>query len=379
MTEFLPCPRAFCPHNCKFKAVKRPADPVIRPAKLTAKATKNQIASDFVFPKKTINSVPAQKRKKSQLTIELNRTYPNATNTFTKGYIKIEAQTGDDHRDITNYLTGKKLQYYVIEPPFSRPLKLVIKGLPADLEPEDIKNDLISKGIKIEKIAQLKKFTTKTPLPIYMIEVTRDENVNNIYQIVHIHCVSNSIDVFAPSTPTTFGNASASIIDYALIKNLNWPCTIDSISELSSDHNPVKLHFPRTAKFERPPTQLNNTWSIFKNTLATTENCYLPKARLLKERNRAGKLWQFTRHPQHKTELKRLQNTIKRKVGLYRQQVWEDHLTSLDTEDGSLWGTAKAFRKKATPILALNGPNGTALSDTNKTDLMLIRLRANLN
>ncbi|GFY76672.1 uncharacterized protein TNIN_110611 [Trichonephila inaurata madagascariensis] len=66
---------------------------------------------------------------------------------------------------------------------------------------------------------------------------------------------------------------------------------------------------------------------------------------LFKERNRARRLWQFTRHPQHKTELNRLQNTIKRKVGLYRQ-VWEDHLTSLDTEDGSLWRTAKAFRKK---------------------------------
>ncbi|GFY77274.1 uncharacterized protein TNIN_236271 [Trichonephila inaurata madagascariensis] len=74
----------------------------------------------------------------------------------------------------------------------------------------------------------------------------------------------------------------------------------------------------------------------------------------------------FTRHPQHKTELNRLQNTIKRKVNLYRQQVWEDHLTSLDAEDGALCGTAKAFRRKAAPISALNGPNGTGLSDTQK-------------
>ncbi|GFY38114.1 uncharacterized protein TNIN_248121 [Trichonephila inaurata madagascariensis] len=66
MTEFLPCPIALYPHNYKFKAVKRPADPVIRPAKFTAKATKNQIASDFVFPKKTIKSVPAQKKGRSR-------------------------------------------------------------------------------------------------------------------------------------------------------------------------------------------------------------------------------------------------------------------------------------------------------------------------
>ncbi|GFT52229.1 uncharacterized protein TNCV_2530901 [Trichonephila clavipes] len=79
---------------------------------------------------------------------------------------------------------------------------------------------------------------------------------------------------------------------------------------------------------------------------------------LFKERNRARKLWQFTRHPQHKTELNRLQNKIKRKVGLYRKQVWEDHLTFLDTED-SLLGTARAFRKKDAqfqPLMALTVP-----------------------
>ncbi|GFT27601.1 putative RNA-directed DNA polymerase from transposon X-element [Trichonephila clavipes] len=169
-------------------------------------------------------------------------------------------------------------------------------------------------------------------------------------------------------TPTRFGTASATIIDYALMKNLNWPCNIDSIPELSSDHNPIKLHFPRTAKFEIPPPQLNTNWNLFTKTLANTENCHLPHAtstpeiesqvreltseilaahakasrpmthseppyvqgelkQLFKERNRARKLWQFTKFPQHKTDLNRIQNKIKRKVGQYRQQVWEDHLT----------------------------------------------------
>ncbi|GFU36914.1 uncharacterized protein TNCV_2670901 [Trichonephila clavipes] len=105
---------------------------------------------------------------------ELHRTHPTATNTHTKGYIKIEAQTADDHREITNNLTGEKLEYYVIEPQSTRPLKLVIKGLPDNIDPEDIKNDLISEGIKIVKIAQLKRFVTKTPLPIYMIEIARE-------------------------------------------------------------------------------------------------------------------------------------------------------------------------------------------------------------
>ncbi|GFW61067.1 uncharacterized protein TNCV_4872771 [Trichonephila clavipes] len=91
---------------------------------------------------------------------------------------------------------------------------------------------------------------------------------------------------------------------------------------------------------------------------------------LFKERNKARKTWQHTRHPQHKTELNRLQNAIKRKIYHYRQQAWEDNLSTLNAEDNSLWGIAKAFRKKTSPISALNGPTGIALSDTNKTEVI---------
>ncbi|GFU02581.1 uncharacterized protein TNCV_3755011 [Trichonephila clavipes] len=77
---------------------------------------------------------------------------------------------------------------------------------------------------------------------------------------------------------------------------------------------------------------------------------------LFRERNKARKLWQFTRFPQHKTELNRLQNKIKRLVGKYRQQVWEDHLTSLDAEDGSLWEPLELSGKRpprSPPLMAL--------------------------
>ncbi|GFX76084.1 probable RNA-directed DNA polymerase from transposon X-element [Trichonephila clavipes] len=55
---------------------------------------------------------------------------------------------------------------------------------------------------------------------------------------------------------------------------------------------------------------------------------------------------------------------------IIRQQAWEDNLSTLNAEDNSLWGIAKAFRKKTSPISALNGPTGIALSDTNKTEVI---------
>ncbi|GFX80748.1 uncharacterized protein TNCV_553881 [Trichonephila clavipes] len=167
-------------------------------------------------------------------------------------------------------------------------------------------------------------------------------------------------DLIAPPTPTRYGTDSASTLDYALFKNLIWPCTADSIPELSSDHNPVRFPFPGTSNFDIYPPQLNTTWSIF--TLANSDDFFLPTANsiheidsqvsnltieilnahasasrpfyhteqpyvqgelkeLIKERNKARKTWQQTRHPQHKTELNRLQNAIKRKIYHYRQQA----------------------------------------------------------
>ncbi|GFY66418.1 uncharacterized protein TNIN_476402 [Trichonephila inaurata madagascariensis] len=212
--------------------------------------------------------------------------------------------------------------------------------------------------------------------------------------------------MFPPRLTYRYGTDSASTLDILARKNLIWPCTADSISELSSDHNPVRFHFPRTSNFEMPPPQLNTTWSIFTNILANPDNFELPTANstqeidsqvsnltneilnarmnslnlfyhseqpyvqgelkeLIKERNKARKTWQLSRHPQHKAELNRLQNKIKRKIYHYRQQAWEDNLSTLNAEDNSLWGIAKAFRKKS----ALNVPTGIALSDTNKTEL----------
>ncbi|GFW02628.1 probable RNA-directed DNA polymerase from transposon X-element [Trichonephila clavipes] len=225
------------------------------------------------------------------------------------------------------------------------------------------------------------------------------------------YITNNKLDLIAPPTPTRYGIDSASPLDYALIKNLNWPCTTDSLTELSSDHNPIRFYFPRTPKFEIPPPQLNTTWSIFSKILANPENFDLPKANstqeidsqvsnltteilnahasasrpfyhteqpfvqgelkeLFKKRNKARKTWQQTRHPQHKTELNTLQNAIKIKIYHYRQQAWEDNLSTLNAEDNSLWGIAKDFRKKTSPISALNGPTGIALSDTNKTEVI---------
>ncbi|GFR01423.1 uncharacterized protein TNCT_297161 [Trichonephila clavata] len=230
MSVLLPCPVPLCKHNFKYKSNrKRMAELIIKPAKLNPKLnpklnskiakTEENKTNDFKIPRKTAKTVPvetnteipinnsfaalntANKDAEEVITPKirpimmklysnynlvlqsLHKTHPTATNTHVGGYIKIQAENETHHREITKMLTEKNIQYYAIDPPENRPLKLVIKGLLATTQPEEIKADLISKGIKIEKVAQLRQFQTKSPLPIFMIEITRDENVEDIYKI----------------------------------------------------------------------------------------------------------------------------------------------------------------------------------------------------
>ncbi|GFW81514.1 PRE_C2HC domain-containing protein [Trichonephila clavipes] len=523
MLEFLPCPVPLCAHNFKYnKNKKRTAEPIIRPSKLSAKVNENKLdVKDFKIPRKTAksNTVPKE----------------NIKITSTKNKFAALNTANDDVEDVTPAAPKVKPVMMKLFPEYNLILQDIhrthptatnthIGGLLASTDPEDIKKDLIDQGIKIEKVAQLRQFKTKSPLPIFMIEITRDENVDDIFKIrsclymqikfdpfrknsrptqcyncnffhhasqncsmktrclkcggghrtgqceikekiVNPTCINcnaqghmasstecllfpkprkgveatlvaltpsdqepflvasiyappgpnyrnlgadldgifnifksaflagdynakhtswgcnysdprgnyllryitnNNLDLIAPPTPTRYGTDSASTLDYALIKNLIWPCTADSIPELSSDHNPID------SQVSNLTDEILNAHASASRPFYHTEQPYVQGElkELFKERNKARKTWQHTRHPQHKTELNRLQNAIKRKIYHYRQQAWEDNLSTLNAEDNSLWGIAKAFRKKISPISALNGPTGIALSDTNKTEVI---------
>ncbi|GFY26526.1 uncharacterized protein TNCV_2878561 [Trichonephila clavipes] len=118
---------------------------------------------------------------------EIHRTHPTATNTHVGGWIKIQAENSDHHREkkITLFLSDKKCQYYVTDPPANRPLKVVIKGLLATTDPEEIKKDLIEQGINIVKIAQLRQFKTN--------DITNDNNdITNKVQGINLEALNAS-------------------------------------------------------------------------------------------------------------------------------------------------------------------------------------------
>ncbi|GFV33617.1 RNA-directed DNA polymerase from mobile element jockey [Trichonephila clavipes] len=203
----------------------------------------------------------------------------------------------------------------------------------------------------------------------------------------------------------------ASTKDFALTRHFDWRTSVNSVSELSSDHNPIILNFKTFIKFDFPTRTVTTDCNLFKHTLKTntsfrpitahsredieklttdiTSNIlhtYELSSRpvlnknktyidsdlksLFKQRNKARKIWQYKRDPNDKTILNRLQNKINRKVNALAQKQWEEKLTSLDPEDGSLRNMAKGFRKKRSPISELTGPTGITYKGTQKAETL---------
>ncbi|GFV35334.1 nucleic-acid-binding protein from transposon X-element [Trichonephila clavipes] len=226
---FLPCPVLDCPGNVKNSTKqKNPPEPSVKKHPRLESRDSNKTANDdsgFVAPQKTAKklkfSVPIAgtsqpvnvqnkfsslsekeaeinpttsdqtaapisarpkvpsimfKHKKANyksIVKNLNKDFPDCEVKLAGKYFKIFCKTPDEHRIVTDYLKEISEEFYVIDPPDSRPLKIVIKGLPISTEIVEIQDDLTSQGFSVEKVAQLTRSKTKAPLPIFMVELEK--------------------------------------------------------------------------------------------------------------------------------------------------------------------------------------------------------------
>ncbi|GFX21473.1 hypothetical protein TNCV_1398871 [Trichonephila clavipes] len=63
---------------------------------------------------------------------------------LTGEYIKLYSDTDEERRELINKLDELQFQYFALKPKAERPIKVVIKGLPRDSKPQNIKKNLVS-------------------------------------------------------------------------------------------------------------------------------------------------------------------------------------------------------------------------------------------
>ncbi|GFT94512.1 probable RNA-directed DNA polymerase from transposon X-element [Trichonephila clavipes] len=201
-----------------------------------------------------------------------------------------------------------------------------------------------------------------------------------------------NLNIAYPPTPTRFGYNSANTIDIALIKNFYYPFTINSIDELSSDHNPVFLNFSFKLAIEPPnpravSTDCKKISELTDAVIETHSHASRPIEidkrnftplhinRLLKLKNHLRKRYHQTLNPIFKTYYNKAQSDLKKKLKKYNDDIWQKRLEALNTTDNSLWRTQRFFKKIKDPKSFLS--TGTAVTDQQKANLLATNLKNN--
>ncbi|GFU59796.1 probable RNA-directed DNA polymerase from transposon X-element [Trichonephila clavipes] len=175
-----------------------------------------------------------------------------------------------------------------------------------------------------------------------------------------------------PDSPTRFGINSANTLDIAVIRNFYYPYTINSLHDLSSDHNPVLLNFTLKLKRDTPnPRAVHTNWPLFSKHLNTKLSLinYHPNS-IKTSTDIDQKISEFTEtvraaHSHASQPIETL-----RKSYTPPNENWTARLKALDTQDNSLWAVQKFLKNKRSDIPPLNCSSGTAVTDTQKANIL---------
>ncbi|KAF8789920.1 RNA-directed DNA polymerase mobile like protein [Argiope bruennichi] len=216
------------------------------------------------------------------------------------------------------------------------------------------------------------------------------------------------LEVIAPADPTRYGYNSETTIDIALVKDFLFPYKITSLPEMSSDHNPVALHFhfkytmpditgktktnwknfnkdlsyttvnytniDTPEKIENLATQIEeeicNAKNRNSNLITNSKPRFDPELlQLNAERNSVRKQYQRTKRPETK-RLLNLNNKIRRLSNLLENKQFVDKLVNLSPENQNVWDFVRPFKKKKHIIPTLKGPTGIAQTDLDKANFL---------
>jgi hypothetical protein len=101
----------------------------------------------------------------------------------TKAGTRIVSKEMADYSAIRHYLDCQHLNYFTFFPKSEKPIKAVIRHLPADTPAEDISNALMELGFDIISVKQMTSRKTirdggtrVTNLPLFLVTLPRTEN-----------------------------------------------------------------------------------------------------------------------------------------------------------------------------------------------------------
>lgn len=241
---------------------------------------------------------------------------------------------------------------------------------------------------------------------------------NSNGKLLFNHMTRHGFSIYGPTKPTHYPDSGKrpDVLDIVITNNLNISLSIDVIQELSSDHNPVIIEVGNIARRVDLPERFNTKltdWKQFRDcldvslvsvnpTIQSKEDvdyhileltekltaalhASTPKPRPKKSdtydlpmrirksiaaKNKLRKLWQKLRRPLLKSLLNKMEADIKKMINTYRNETWNDKLSSLNVSDKSLWQMTKCILQVPMKFPPLHGVNGMAYSNQDKANAM---------
>lgn len=230
--------------------------------------------------------------------------------------------------------------------------------------------------------------------------------------ILFKHLESHDYTVLAPDKPTYYKKTMKypSTLDIALAKNITTASPLMTLQELPSDHLPVsfsiggkitritrtQLDFQK-ADWKKFKERINEQIYLTSETLTTPADIdeavksltdIIQRARddcipnkkiqpfivkltphikfLITEKNRLRRIYQNTHERYFKIAVNTLGREIKDEIAKLKNTLWSDKVTSLSTQDNSIWKMSKALRYQDNSIPPLKWPNSTTLALSNE-------------
>ncbi|GFT24803.1 nucleic-acid-binding protein from transposon X-element [Trichonephila clavipes] len=111
-------------------------------------------------------------------------------------FLKVTVADDVDYRALSKWLESSGIEFKSFMLKQDRPVKVVIRGLPSNTEPEDIKSEIEAEGFKVLKISQMKNYRTKAPMPLLYLQIENGADAPKIYDFTELFATRMEVKPF---------------------------------------------------------------------------------------------------------------------------------------------------------------------------------------
>ncbi|GFT61453.1 uncharacterized protein TNCV_138681 [Trichonephila clavipes] len=124
--------------------------------------------------------------------------FPNVKSKSAGKSIKLNTDCHSEHQEIIDFMDeDRDFEFYVFKPKETKPIKVVVKGLPGCTKTDEIVSDLEDQGYTVSSVNKLISKRTKLELPFFLITMPRNEFNLTIFDLTHLGYMQVKIEGYS--------------------------------------------------------------------------------------------------------------------------------------------------------------------------------------